>query len=110
MIDIKYLYFLDEQNNKLSSAYFDGYGFGDRLLEGVMFRATILENGTIIVTTKPEDAGYLEDLNMVKWMKEAHEVAKDDSTSFSNEHGQGEILLVTDENEDFYIKEYNLTE
>ena len=55
----------------------DGYHFGDRLLEGVMFKVTIDENNEIKVELEPGSKDYCEGLNMVKWMKEAKEFAEE---------------------------------
>lgn len=58
-------------------AVFDGYSFGDRLLEGVMFKAWIDENDEIQVEPVPGNEGYLSDLNMGKWLKEAKTFAEE---------------------------------
>lgn len=55
----------------------DGYHFGDRLLEGVMFKVTIDENDKIQVALEPDSEEYCKGLNMVKWMKEAKTFAEE---------------------------------
>ena len=49
----------------------DGYSFGDRLLEGVMF--TINKEGKARI--QEEDAGYFKGLNKEHWLKLAEECA-----------------------------------
>lgn len=61
-------------NNRVENsnqAKFDGYSFGDRMLEGVMFVATIEEDKTLSVAIDPDSADYFSDLNEKKWLKEA---------------------------------------
>lgn len=47
----------------------DGYGVGDRLLEGVIFR--FYPNRSVKV--RPEDEDYFNDLNEKKWIKAIQE-------------------------------------
>ena len=54
--------------------YFDGYGFGDRMLEGVMFKVSRDSNGEIDVASvdSVEDwdtDAYLIGLNKEYWME-----------------------------------------
>lgn len=54
---------------EIETIVLDGYSFGDRLLEGVLFDVTN-KNGKL--TAKPHgksDARYLDDLNAKKWLK-----------------------------------------
>ncbi len=55
----------------VKSALLDGYSFGDRILEGVIFRVTIDENGEVQVKEEEPDHPYNEVLNMKKWLKKA---------------------------------------
>lgn len=48
--------------------YVDGYQFGDRLLEGVMFKCGLLDGGTSAVVYGPECDAYTASLNMKMWM------------------------------------------
>ena len=48
--------------------YFDGYGVGDRLLEGVMFEASLEDNGTVLVVHGTDANSYLTQLNPEHWM------------------------------------------
>ena len=55
----------------------DGYDFGDRLLEGIMFEIEFSANGKIVsVKTDPDAEAYLDDLNKKKWLKAAKVHAK----------------------------------
>ncbi len=53
---------------------FDGYDFGDRQLEQVMFKASI-EDGKVVVNTVDDWSknSYLKGLNKKHWLKEAKE-------------------------------------
>lgn len=48
--------------------YVDGYSFGDRLLERVMFKCALLDGGTSGVVFGPEYDAYTASLNMKMWM------------------------------------------
>lgn len=54
---------------------FDGYAFGDRMLEGVYFIGTWNEkNNSWSVKIHPDDDdGYWEELNQELWLKRAEE-------------------------------------
>jgi hypothetical protein len=52
-------------------AMFDGYSFGDRLLEGVMFIATIEDDNTLSVKISPMSEDYFSELNESKWLDKA---------------------------------------
>ncbi len=49
--------------------YVDGYQFGDRLLEGVMFKCGLLDGGASGVVYGPECDAYTASLNMKMWMQ-----------------------------------------
>lgn len=54
----------------------DGYNFGDRLFEGVLFTVEVLpDKRGFRVSSKPEDYDYLKTLNMNRWMYEAADSA-----------------------------------
>jgi hypothetical protein len=65
-----------EKYQKTNEAYVDGYSFGDRLLEGVMFRITLVGN-KFKAEVPPEFATYMEDLNEKKWLKAAEECCEE---------------------------------
>lgn len=54
---------------------FDGYLFGDRLLESVMFRA-YPHMDTIRVTVDEDSKEFFENFNTKEWLKRALEFAK----------------------------------
>jgi len=72
----KYLHFEDEDGNKTMTAQVDGYSFGDRLLEGVMFDITIESDGSLSAKVDKSAESYFEDLNKEKWLKEAIKYAE----------------------------------
>jgi hypothetical protein len=55
---------------KVDRVTFDGYDFGDRLLEGVKFHG-VLEDGKLQVSVEPKDEAYFKTLNEKKWLREA---------------------------------------
>jgi hypothetical protein len=57
-------------------ALMDGYSFGDRQLEGVMFIVTVEEDGRLSVQTSPEYADYMSSLNEEMWLEEALDYAE----------------------------------
>ncbi len=63
----KPLEFNCEDCGDLDYVLINGYDFGDRLLEGVMFRG--FPDGHVEID--PEGAEYFKDLNQKKWLKEA---------------------------------------
>lgn len=63
-------YFEDSQGGKYQVAYFSGYNFGDRQLEGVNFKAELLPDGHLEVSTVMDwnTDRYLRTLNVGYWM------------------------------------------
>lgn len=51
----------------------DGYSFGDRMLEGVMFDVVFQNKEVVSIDVQEGHRRYFEDLNTTKWLK----VAKD---------------------------------
>ena len=83
-----------EDGRIVKVAYFSGYPFGDRLLEGVMFKATIQDDGSMKVEVTPESADYLRGLNAKKWLKEALEYAQGNDLFSEKPDGSGEDLVL----------------
>jgi hypothetical protein len=82
----------------MNTITFDGYSFGDRLLEGVMFEADIEDNQIRDVRIAPShDDSYWEDLNQKKWLKEAEQYVKDmlaENGSIANAISNGDFESV----------------
>lgn len=83
-----------------NEAYIDGYVFGDRLLEGVMFKITIDENKQFHAKFAWPD-GYTEGLNETYWCKEAKECAstRDVFSSGLSRHSTDIFVYDTETNE-----------
>jgi hypothetical protein len=68
----------------LEFALLDGYGVGDRLLEGVKFevRFVAVPGGLEVIeaTTRAKDKSYMSDLNEAKWLKKIAEAAAEEDT------------------------------
>lgn len=80
------------------TAYFDGYNFGDTLLEGVMFKAEIKDNGTMAVSFVNPHGEYEKGLNQRKWLKEAKEYAEENDIFLSQpDNGEDLVLVPTTE-------------
>lgn len=90
----------DESKPLITTAYFDGYGFGDRLLEGVIFKAEIANEGaSMVVTFLNPDGEYEKGLNQNKWLAEAAQYAQDCPDCFCdtpNLHGEDVTLITAD--------------
>jgi hypothetical protein len=57
---------------EVDHALVNGYAFGDRLLEGVMFKITISQRGIVMAESADDDSReYLKDLSANKWTREA---------------------------------------
>lgn len=69
--------FINEtQAREVDVLYLDGYNFGDRLLEGVIFQIRVAPGGdNLAVSVDGQDEKYLKDLNSRKWLNEAREYA-----------------------------------
>lgn len=92
----KFKGFKKEDGTIVKEAWFDGYPFGDRVLEGVMFKATIGDSGHMSVTIAPSCAEYFSNLNEKKWLKEAVDFAMDSDMFQEREDGGEELELVED--------------
>lgn len=89
--------FLDDDNKEYTVAYFDGYSFGDRLLEGVIFKAELLPDGFLEVSTAPRSASYMKSLNENKWLEEALAFAIQNDMFMASETGSDENLYFVEE-------------
>lgn len=66
--------FVDDNGKKYKTAFFDGYPFGDRLLEGFLFNAKLLPDGRLKVSV-PKNDYYFNQLNKEMWLKKALQYA-----------------------------------
>jgi hypothetical protein len=75
--------------------------FPDRLLEGVMFKATLSEDRKELTVIGTNSNSYLEDLNAPKWMKVALknfiDIASRGDFVFPDENNEkSDLILVTE--------------
>lgn len=91
---MKYKGFDYEDGRIVKIAYFNGYNFGDRLLEGVMFKAIVNDEGDLRVEITDNCKKYFENLNKKKWLGEALDYAKNNDIFSEKEHGGEELCLV----------------
>lgn len=68
----------------------DGYRFGNRLLEGVMFDVVFDDKKILSCVVEERSATYFSGLNVKKWLKEAKNSAQD-----ILDHGGDEINVST---------------
>lgn len=96
MADKKYKGFLKEDEVTIvDTAYIDGYHFGDRLLEGVMFRVTV-KDGDLSVEVIEQCKKYFSRLNQEMWLGAALAYAKDNDIFYETPKGGGEDLILVE--------------
>lgn len=61
---------------EIDCVIFDGYLFGDRLLEGTMFKAFVQDGEIVVEPASDDDDDYLSLLNKQLWLDNALEFAK----------------------------------
>lgn len=88
--------FDDENGKEYQAAYFQGYSFGDRLLEGVWFKAELLANGLLEVSTAKDSYSYMQNLNEDKWLAEALKYALRNDIFAASDGGSDEELAFKD--------------
>lgn len=96
--DIKQYYDEDAVLPKAKKAKLDGYEFGDRLLEGVMFIYTINNDGSLSVEVEESSKDYFDNFNKEKWLKIAlqYAIETDCFLSFDNAlNAKFDIDLIT---------------
>jgi len=54
----------------------NGYAFGDRLLEDVMFQVRVDDKKQYMVCIDPDSANYFAQFNEKSWLMKAHEYMK----------------------------------
>lgn len=96
------LFVVDEANEVLLPVdtifCINGYDFGDRLLEDVMFKAQLSEDRKTLTVIGVNDVDYFEDLNTTKWMKEAlnYFLSGVDYVFPDNQYNQTDWMLLTE--------------
>ena len=98
----KFKGFGDYETGKVETnvAYFNGYEVGDRILEGVMFKAEIDAKGIMYVSfvDDPETDPYLHTLNHKYWLGLAASFAVQNDIFCDNVSGSGEELCLLEVN------------
>ena len=96
------LFVVDEANEVLLPVdtifCINGYDFGDRLLEDVMFKAQLSEDRKTLTVIGVSDVDYLEELNTTKWMKAAlnYFLSGVDYVFPDNQYNQTDWILLTE--------------
>lgn len=98
---------------KVTTAFFDGYHFGDRFLEGCEFEARVNEYGLLTVSPTPSTADYLKTYfcDTKKWTERAMKyVTGCGDNLFVHQHNKiwnDDELHLTD-NLEGYLTDYEL--
>lgn len=90
----KFKGFEKENGEIVRTAYFDGYAFGDRILEGVRFRCDVQKDGTLKVECAPRSRDYFSTLAEKKWLKDALAFAEEADIFSEDEEGEGDQLFL----------------
>jgi hypothetical protein len=85
-----------EDGRIVSTAYFDGYNFGDRLLEGVSFKAEVADGKMAVSFTNP-NGKYEKGLNQSYWLEKAQEFAANHDIFSELPNLRGEDLALESE-------------
>ena len=83
-----------EDGRIVKVAYFDGKDIGDRILEEVMFKVEVQDDGTLNVSVVPSSAEYFSTLNEQKWLKAALEFAEGNDVFCETEKGGEDLCLL----------------
>jgi len=62
-------FYCDQCKEKLNIVLVDGYGFGDRLLEGVDFIVENVDNKPVVLNVDADSIPYFEQLNKEYWFE-----------------------------------------
>ena len=87
---------VDEDDKPLPDGtffYIDGYQFGDRVLEGVKFKASLEKKGTVLIVHGSDSDAYLSDLNAPMWMDSAWDYLST-TDSVTDQFGRADWYLV----------------
>ena len=63
----------NECNKKLDFVYVHGYDFGDRLMEGVMFKVKVIDGKPECFGLHPDSEPYMTQFNWDYWKKRCNE-------------------------------------
>ena len=90
----------------LDIAHHDGYGFGDRLLEGVLFEVSVVGDKLITSGVTATHQRYFSDLNTTKWLAAANESLRDVEEEAGiglrcPNHSHHEVILINDDGSDY---------
>ena len=69
--------FICENCGQIQEALMDGYFFGDRLMEDVMFVVTLDDSHKATVRISEKDADYFKQFNAEEWYKQGREFAEE---------------------------------
>lgn len=85
-----------EDGSTTQTAYINGYYFGDRQLEGVMFKCVLDDKGFLVISTDEDSVPYMSTLNENYWLGAALHFAEGNDIFCDNNSGSGEELCFKD--------------
>jgi len=65
------------RHGEVEVAFTDGYGFGDKLMDGVIFEYRVVDGEVRATGVRKEDEAYFEQFNRDFWLKKADRYLKD---------------------------------
>jgi hypothetical protein len=86
----------DECGKRLLFVYVDGYAFGDRLLEGVLFKVQFLSDGWKCIGVEKESEQYMKQLDWNHWKSECEDYCVNEGMAQCPECGDEEVLIEKD--------------
>jgi len=75
-------FYCDQCQKKLYVVHVDGYGFGSRLLEDVMFEVENCDGKPIALQVEQDAEPYFQQLNRKYWFDMCEEYCKDLDTAY----------------------------
>lgn len=69
--------FCENCDKKLDFVYVDGYSFGDRLMEGILFKVKVVDNKPECIGVSEDDEPYMTQFNWEHWKKRCEEFCED---------------------------------
>lgn len=86
--------FEKEDGTFIQEAYFDGYNIGDTLMEGVMYKVKVHEDGSLSVDVAQRFMDYMGQFNMNYWLAKAFKYAESNDLFYSSDDMQAEEVYL----------------
>ncbi len=95
----KWKHFADDDGNFYKKAVVDGYQYGDKLLEGVMFELTIEDTGLLSIKVEDSAKDYFSQFNEKHWYDTILESVEKECEAMIKvgKHSYEDVLLIEDD-------------